>query len=139
MAVPPRARRPPQGGLSPTFRTTDKSANRGPVGQQPSTGLLDQIGNTANTPLDFSGAPPIRNQNIIQPSTSPVDVPGAREATGPLQATGPVDFSGPRQASSPIGASGPSQLGYGGQRVDPGQQFRQQAGPGVDPQPDSAV
>ena len=80
--------------------------------QQPqSTGLLDQIGQTANTPLDFSGAPPIRDQNIIQPSTSPVDVPGAREATGPLQATGPVGFSGPNQ------------LGYGGQRIGTGQTF----------------
>ena len=86
------------------------------------TGLLDRLGQTANTPLDFSGAPPIREQNIIQPSASPVDVPGdAREATGPLQATGPVGFSGP------------SQMSYGGQRVGPGQQFRQQAGPGVDP------
>ena len=118
---------PPRGRLSPTFRTTDKSvpqrqnANRGPVGQQPGTGLLDQIGNTANTPLDFSGAPPIRDQNIIPPSTSPVDVPGAREATGPLQASSPVAFSGP------------SEMSYRGQRTDPGQQYRQQAGPGVDP------
>ena len=68
----------------------------------PGDGLLDRLGNTVNTPLDFGGAPPIRDQPIIQPSTSPVDVPGAREATGPLQATGPVDFSGPRQASGPI-------------------------------------
>ena len=71
-------------------------------GTQP-TGLLDRLGQTANTPLDFSGAPPIREQNIIQPSTSPVDVPDARE------------------------------LSYGGQRVGAGPSFNMQAGPAVRP------
>ena len=101
-------------------------------GTQP-TGLLDRLGQTTNTPLTFDDAPPIREQNIIQPSTSPVAVPGAREATGRLQATKPVGFSGPRQATAPVGFSGPSQMGYAGQRIGPGQQYRQQAGPGVDP------
>ena len=144
MAVPIRRRPPPpRGGFSPTFRTNDKSvpqrqnANRGPVGQQPQdTGLLGRLEGTVNTPLTFDNAPPIRDQPIIQPSTSPVDVPGAREATGPLQATAPVDFSGPNQATAPVDFSGPSQLDYTGQRVDPGQQFSgpqqygQVAGPG---------
>ena len=122
-------------------------------GTQP-TGLLDRLGQTVNTPLTFDDAPPIRDNPIIQPSTNPVDVPGAREATGRLQATAPVGFSGP------------DQMRYGGQRVGPGQmiggpqqygqvagpgqygqvggpgqsqQFRQQAGPGVDPSQTPAV
>ena len=88
------------------------------------TGLLGRVGQTANTPLTFDNSPAIRDQPIIQPSTNPVDVPGAREATGPLQATGPVGFSGPNQ------------MGYGGQRVGPGQmvggpqQYGQVGGPG---------
>ena len=105
MAVPPRARRPSQ--------TTPGVAN--------DTGLLGRIGQTANTPLTFDNSPAIREQNIIQPSTSPVDVPGAQQATGPLQATAPVGFSGP------------SQMGYTGQRVGPGQNFNMQAGPAVRP------
>ena len=105
MAVPSRARRPVVGG------NTAKPA----PGQPNDTGLLGQLGQTVNTPLTFDGSPPIREQSIIQPSTSPVDVPGAQQATGPLQATGP------------------SQMGYAGQRVGPGEQFRMQAGPAVDP------
>ena len=153
MAVP-RTQRPRQNTSpqTPVWQTPTPGppgpptrANQTPGQPAPGGGLLDQIGQTTNTPLTFDNSPAIREQNIIQPSTSPVDVPGAREATGPLQATAPVGFSGPRQASGPIGStgplqatgpvgfSGPSQMGYGGQRVGPGEQFRMQAGPGVDP------
>ena len=89
-------RRPQQGQQTP-----DSDPRRQ---QQPqSTGLLDRIGQTANSPLDFGGAPPIRDQSIIQPSTSPVNVPSAQ------------------------------QMSYGGQRVGAGPTFNMQAGPGVDP------
>ena len=54
--------------------------------------LLGRLEQTTNTPLTFDNSPAIRDQPIIQPSTSPVDVPGAREATGPLQATGTSRF-----------------------------------------------
>ena len=89
-------RRPQQGQKTP-----DSDPRRQ---QQPqSTGLLDRVGQTANTPLDFGGAPPIRDQSIIPPSTSPVNVPSAQ------------------------------QMSYGGQRVGAGPSFNMQAGPGVDP------
>ena len=67
MAVPPRARRPSQTTPGP----------QPPPGVANDTGLLGRVGQTTNTPLTFDNSPAIREQNIIQPSTSPVDVPGA--------------------------------------------------------------
>ena len=113
MAVPSRSRPPTRTNRQPVGRQP-QPANQAPATPAP-TGLLDQIGQTANTPLTFDNSPAIRDNPIIQPSTSPVDVPDAQQATGPLQATGPT------------------QLGYAGQRVGPGRNFNMRAGPGVDP------
>ena len=38
-------------------------------------GLLQQVGSSVSNPLDLSGQPAIREQNIINPSARPVDVP----------------------------------------------------------------
>ena len=108
-----------------------QNANRGPVGQQQvghpqgnwqqggggpqsgqpqSTGLLDRIDQTANTPLRFQMARP-RSATIRSSSLRPIRLtcPVRVKPQGPLQATGPVGFSGPRQASGPVGFSGPNQ------------------------------
>ena len=86
----------PWGRPKPQTQMQDSGLHQPQQGTQP-TGLLDRLGQTANTPLTFDNAPPIREQPIIQPSTSPVDVPDAREATGRLEATAPVEFLGAGQ------------------------------------------
>ena len=111
-----------------------QTAPTGPTIQDTVTGVVQQGQDALANPVDFSGLAPIRDQEIIQPGAQQVDVPSPTQFSGPTQASAPIGPSGPAQASAPQqinyneqGAQqfrGPSELGYQGQRVGQGEQFR---------------
>ena len=96
-------------------------------------GLLGQVQDSVGRPLDFNGQPQIRDQQIINPNSRPVDVPGATqlgvnpERVGPSQQT-PLDAQRERIQPGQI-TQGPqvgpvAQFNPNIQQVAPGQTFQ---------------